>query len=479
MAQRRCPGNSGTGEGVLNEAWFVAQKDKGNMRLTRRRESWRSSTGFVLATVGAAVGLGNLWRFSYTASSGGGGAFVLLYVGFVLVVGMPVLLAELVLGRSTRRSPIHGLAMVGGPRWTVLGAAFVLVGALALSTYSNIMGWTLRLLIDTARGAVPQDTVGHFGQLTTGGDAVLFHLASIALSVAIVRAGVRGGIERTGRALVPILLVMLIGLAAWAATLSGASAGYAFMFEPDFSALLDAHVITSAAGQAFFSLSLGMGGIMTLASYMDEDAPNFAAQAGTIVGADTAVAILGGLVTFPLIFHLGLQDDVGANPIGALFITLPGAFNELDAGGSTFGVVFFAALYIAALTSAVSMLEVVVSSLMDGLGWSRTRSALVGGAFIALLGLPGAFSQEWLEFVDRIVGEVFLLLGGLLLAILTGWIWGDGAEAALAQGVRSARLRRGWLLLLRTLVPAVLLGLLLVAVHQAAPMVIALLSAGS
>ncbi len=438
------------------------------------RESWRSTAGFLLAAVGAAVGLGNLWRFSYTASRGGGAAFVILYVGFVLVVGLPLLTAELAIGRHTRLSPIRALARIGSRRWAWVGWMFVLVGFFVLSSYSIIMGWTARLLLDSVRGALPTDPAAHFAQISAGASAVPPHLISMAITVLVVSAGIRAGIERAARLLMPVLFLLLVLLAGWAATLSGASAGYGFYLRPSVKELLNADVIAAAAGQAFFSLSLGMGGLITLASYMERGRGNLARQAGTIALADTSVAIVGGLVVFPVIYHLGLQEQVGASPIGALFITLPGAFSALETGGTLVATVFFFTLYIAALTSATVMLEVVVAGVIDAWGWPRRRTTLMAGAAIALFGIPGALSTNWLAFVDKMVGEVFLIVGGLLTALLTGWVWSHGAGEELSRGFRFGRLVIGWLWLLRAVIPLVLFAVLYLTLRQAIPLVVAL-----
>ncbi len=397
---------------------------------------------------------------------------MLLYVTFVLLVGIPLLTAELSIGRHTRLSPTRALAALGGRRWSGVGWMFVGIGFFVLSAYSIIMGWTARLFLDSLRGAIPNDTAAYFGEISTGPAALPFHFFSMACTMAVVFAGIRGGIERAARILMPTLLILLIALAGWAATLSGASAGYAYYLKPDFREMLHPDVIAAAAGQAFFSLSLGMGGLITLASYMEQRQTNLAGQATGVALADTAVAIIGGLVTFPLIYHLGVESQVGASPIGALFITLPAAFNALETGGTVVAVVFFFALFIAALTSATIMLEVVVAGIIDAWQWPRRRTTLVAGFAIALGGIPGALNSNWLALVDKVVGEVLLILGGLLIAVLTGWIWSAGARQELAQGLPNSRLIDGWLWLLRTVIPVALAVVLFLSARQALPLII-------
>lgn len=433
------------------------------------RDSWKSSAGFVLALVGSAVGLGNLWRFAYTASTGGGAAFVLVYLAFVFVVGVPILTAELAIGRSTGVSPIRALERVGGRRWRALGAAFVFAGFAVLSYYSVIMGWVGRVLVDSIRGAVPADTAAYFQGISSGAGAIVFHVIGLALCVVVVRSGIRRGIERAATILMPTLFVLLIGLAIWAFTLPGGGAGYAFYLQPKLGDVLEPRVLAGAAGQAFFSLSLGMGAIITYASYLKGE-QNLPGQAVTIGLSDTAVALIGGLVVFPIVFSFGLQASVLANPSGALFIALPQAFQQMGGAGTVVAAVFFVALYIAAITSAFSMLEVVVSGLIDGWGIARPRATLVTGITVALAGVPAALSPAWLGFIDKLVGEAVIVLGGAFIAVVTGWVWWRGAAAELNKGFPYPRLQLAWIWLLRTLIPAALAVTLVTTLRQLGPL---------
>ena len=439
------------------------------------RGGWKSPAGFVIAAIGSAVGLGNLWRFSYIASTGGGAAFVLLYLVLVLIIGIPVLTAEFTIGRGTGLSPIRALEKVGGRGWRIVGAMFVLLGFLIFSYYSVIMGWTARMVWDSARGAIPADTGAYFNTISTGKSAVLWHAAGMMLTIWIVLGGIRRGIERAAKILMPILLVLLVSLATWAATLTGGGAGYSFYLKPDFQALLDVNLIASAAAQAFFSLSLGMGAMITYASYIRRKDLNLPKQAGIIALSDTAVAFIGGLVVFPIIFHFGLQESMSSSAIGALFIALPKAFHSLAVGGALVGTIFFIALYIAALTSAISLLEVVVAGIIDAWGWSRERAAMVAGGTILLVGIPSALSLNWMGFIDKFLGEAMLAVGGLLIAILTGWVWSAGADEELSRGFPYPGLRKAWLWLLRVLVPGVLAVVVYTTFKQVIPLAKALL----
>ncbi len=426
------------------------------------REQWSGRTGFVLAAVGSAVGLGNMWRFSYLAAEHGGAAFVVLYIGITLLVGVPILLAELAVGRGSQRSPIRALAHYGGRRWMPLGLVFVAAGFLILSYYSVIAGWTLRYAGIALASGFDSSVADRFSDIATGWDAFAFHLVFMLGTVTIVGSGVKGGIERTALFLMPTLFLIVCGLAVYAATLDGAGRGYAVYLEPDFSKLFSLPVLKDAAGQAFFSLSLGMGAMLTFASYLGRDhhLPN---DSVLIAGADIAVAFVAGLVVFPLIFALGLSEQVSGSTVGALFITLPQAFAQMGVVGRVVGFLFFAALIVGALTSAISLLEVVVSSMMDGLGWPRRLSANVAGIAIAALGIPSAWSTDVLGVVDQIANNLFLLGGGLALAVFVGWVMRDPV-AEVTPGAEGVRWFPVWRFLLRFAVPLLLGFVLLQAI---------------
>lgn len=423
------------------------------------RESWSAGLGFTLAAVGSAVGLGNMWRFSYMAAENGGGAFVFLYIVLTAVVGLPVMLAELTLGRGAQKSPMQALAYYGGDAWRSLGGLFVVAGFVILAYYSVISGWTLRYVVEAVISGFPEDAGAHFGALASGFPAVAWHLAFMALVVFVVSGGINSGIERVSLALMPLLGLLVLGLAGYAATLEGAGEGYRYYLTTDFREILDLDVMAAAAGQAFFSLSLGMGAILTYASYLgrDRDLPR---EAMLIAISDFAVAFVAGLVVFPLVFALGLKADIDEGTLGALFVTLPKAFAQMGGAGRVVGILFMLSLVFGALTSAISLLEVVVASAMDGLGWARRRAAWICGGAIALLGVPAGLDLGILELMDMVGGQLLLVLGGLLLSLFVGWRLGDRAvEEASAGGGERASLRL-WLFMLRFVVPPLLLVVL-------------------
>jgi len=421
------------------------------------REQWGSRAGFILAAIGSAVGLGNMWRFSYLTNEGGGAAFLVLYLLLVAAVGVPVMLAELVIGRGSGRSPIGALAHYGGDRWRPLGALFLASGFLILSYYSVIAGWTLRYAV-SALGGFSADSGAYFEQVATGPASVAWHLLFMTLTVGIVVGGVNRGIERVSIVLMPLLFVIICGIAVYAATLPGAGSGYAFYLDIHLEKVFDWQVLNHAAGQAFFSLSLGMGAMLTYASYLSED-ENLPNESVIIAAADFAVAFVAGLAVFPLLFALGLQHEVGASSLGALFITLPTAFHEMGGAGRVVGLLFFVALAVGALTSAISLLEVVVSTAIDQLGWSRSRAAIVLGAACALLGIPSALDLGVLGFMDQLAGTLFLVFGGLMLSIFVGWVMPDPVAEA-RQGAEGVPWFFAWRWLLRSVVPVLLLVVL-------------------
>lgn len=435
------------------------------------RDAWATRLGFILAAVGSAVGLGNMWRFSYVAAEGGGAAFVLLYLIFVAIIGVPLMTAEFVVGRMTQESPAKAVSRIGGPGWRPLGLLFVFCGLGILSYYSVIAGWTMRYALDAARGGFGDDAGAYFMRVGTGMPAVITHLLFMGITVAIVLGGIKKGLERTAVILMPLLFLLLVGLAIWAGTLSGGGEGYAYYLKPQLAELLDPTIITSAAGQAFFSLSLGMGALMTYASYLSSK-ENLGREAATVAVTDFGVAFVAGLLVFPIIFHFGLQQAIGLgdpisdNTVGTLFISIPPALASVGRLGDVVTMAFFVMLFFAAITSAISLLEVVVTAVIDGWGWPRRKATLVFGLVIAVLGLPSAYNLNFLDFTDKLVGQTFLMVGGLFTAVLVGYRIRPQAEAELAQGLLHPGARAAWMSFIRYVVPPVMLVVLLFLIPE-------------
>lgn len=432
----------------------------------RPAERWGSGLGFVLAAAGSAVGLGNLWGFAYRASQGGGAAFVVLYVLIVLVVCLPVLVAEMVLGRSTGHAPLIAPLAAAGRRWAPLGWLYLAAAAGILSYYAVLMGWTGRSLLHALLEALPAsmaEAEAYFAAISSGGGAVLGHLFSLALTGVVVAAGIRGGIERLNRWGMPLLALLLLGLAFWAAGLSGAREGYAtFLLHWDASKLTDLTTIRNAFTQAFFSIGTGIGAILAYAVYLDRRSA-IPAEAAAVVGMDTAVGLMAGCVTFPVVASFGLGDVVSSSTVGALFIALPTGLASLGGIGRLVAVLFFGLACIAAITSSVSLLEVPVSSLMDRFGWTRQRAVWLCVAVIAVLGLPSALHVAVLERMDALFGGVLLIAGGLAMAVLLGWQVPARFRADLLDSGSSQQLVAALLWALRWLSPPVIAAGLVVS----------------
>jgi NSS family neurotransmitter:Na+ symporter len=422
------------------------------------REQWQSRWGFILAAVGSAVGLGNMWRFSYLTAENGGAGFVVLYLIFTVLLGLPVMLAELTIGRGARSGPIAALEHYGGRSWRWLGAVFVAAGFLILSYYGVIGGWTLRYAFEAFTIGFADDPGAHFALISEGHGSFVMQVIFMALTIAVVSGGIGAGIERVARIAMPALFFIMLGIVVYAATLDGASEGYAYYLNFDLAKAMDLDVVVAAAGQAFFSLSLGMGAILTFASYLPKDS-DLANETIVISFADFGVAFMAGLMVFPLIFALGMQAEITGGTIGALFVALPKAFASMGAIGRLVGGAFFVALVVGALTSAISLLEVIVSASMDAFGWERRKSALLGGGAVTFMGIASAYDIDVLGAADTIATNLFLVGGGLGISIFVGWVMKDPIAEASGGGASSPALGV-WRVLLRFVVPLALIGIL-------------------
>lgn len=424
-----------------------------NERTARTRGTFGSRLGFIFTAAGSAIGLGNIWRFPYMAGEGGGAAFVLLYLCFVLLLGFPVMLAELSIGQATHQSGSRAFeALAPGTRWRWIGTLGVLTGLAILAFYSVVAGWALGYLFKAARGhfiqgITPETSAQTFASfIAAPGTSCAMTAVVIAITAGIVLKGISKGIERASLILMPLFFVLLLGLAVHSLLLPGAGPGLAFLFEPEASKI-SLSVLMGALGQAFFSLSLGMGVMITYSSYLTQR-QGLAGMALSSIAADTSVAMLAGIILFPAIFTVGASPRGGP---GLAFITFPTIFADLPAG-TAMAIAFYALLSIASLTSTVSLLEVVVAHGMDRFGWKRSRTAIGASLTTLLIALPCALSfggnrrltelfgieDGFFGLLNIAFGNFALVIGALFICLFVGWRWGTGpALAALGMEARS------------------------------------------
>jgi NSS family neurotransmitter:Na+ symporter len=444
----------------------------------RPRDTWGSKAAFVLAAAGSAVGLGNIWGFPTVAGQNGGAAFLLIYLAAVALIGAPVMLAELIVGRKTQRNPVGAFkALAPHSMWVVVGGLGVLTGIIILSFYSVIAGWTLSYIFKTITGTFQAgvDTQAIYNELAGSAvPAISWHLLFIIITIYVVLGGVRDGIERWTKVLMPVLFALLVLLAIRAVTLSGAEAGLAFYLKPDFSKVTGA-VVLSAIGQAFFSLSLGMGAMITYGSYVSKR-DDLVSSAAWVTFADTTIAILAGLIIFPTLFHAGLEP--GAGGPGMVFVVLTSLLSSIPPapyGGVIFGTGFFMLLGIAALTSSVSLLEVVTSWAVDERGMSRRKAAISLGVVAFLVGIPSALANgavswltnlpgvgmDFLSFLFMLFGQYSLVIGALLISLFVGWVWGvKAAGEEVRENDGEFPLGRTWGFLIRFVAPSAIVAIL-------------------
>ncbi len=398
---------------------------------------WSSRFAYILAATGSAVGLGNIWKFPYITGENGGGAFVLVYLACVIAIGIPIMIAETLMGRRGRQSPINTLTTLSteanaNKNWHYLGWLGVIAGILILSYYSVIAGWACAYVIKAIWGGFSSDAIvvkqSFEGLMASPGQLVFWHTAFMVATMSIVMRGVKGGLEKAVQILMPALFALLIVLVGYAMTTGEAYfKGLSFLFDPDFSEI-DADAVLTAMGHAFFTLGLGMGAIMVYGSYLPNGVSIFKTSL-YIAGADTIVALLAGIAIFPLVFANGLEP--GAGP-GLIFQTLPIAFGNMT-GGWLFGVLFFILLVFAALTSAISLVEPIVAWLVENRGFSRVKASTISGISIWMLGICVAlsfniwsgfkvFDKTIFDLLDYLTANLMLPIGGLCIAVFAGWI---------------------------------------------------------
>lgn len=437
---------------------------------------WSNRMAFILAATGSAVGLGNIWKFPYITGENGGGAFVIVYLICIAVIGIPIMMAEVMLGRRGRQSPINTMSALaaeeGRPAsWTLLGWLGVIAGFLILSYYSVIAGWALSYVFRTAsgifEGATADGVSSIFTNFVSNPESLLaWHTIFIVATMIIVSRGVKHGIERAVSYLMPALFVLLIILLFYSMSTGYFIAGLDFLFTPDFSKLT-ANSVLVAMGHAFFTLSLGMGAIMVYGSYLPKDT-SIAKSSMMIAAADTLVALLAGMVIFPIVFANNLEPGVGP---GLIFQTLPIAFGQMEAG-ILIGTLFFVLLVFAAWSSSISLIEPAVAWLVENKGISRVAASVWCGFATWLVGIGSVLSfnlwsektwslslfgevlfenKTFFDTLDGLTANIMLPMGGLFIAIFAGWLMKtESSKKELKTEEKGYNL---WLLLVRVVAP--------------------------
>ncbi len=448
--------------------------------MSQQREHWGSRFGFIMATAGSAVGLGSLWRFPYVIGENGGGAFMILYIIFTLIVGIPLFIAEIIIGRNTQKSSVLAFSALSSSssQWKMIGWLNIITTFLILSFYSVIAGYainyTLMSLNQFTLGKTPEEIKNVWNIVYTSSDVSLFwFFIFILLTVGVVYGGIRKGIEYWSRILTPALFVILVCLFFFAMTLDGFGEAVRFTLYPDFSKIT-AKGILSALGMAFWTLSVGLGIILTYGSYMKptQDIP----KTGFIIAVISAlVSVMAALTIFPVVFTFGFQPSGGA---GLVFQVLPVLFEQLP-GTIIISTVFFSLFIFAALTSSISILEVVVSNLMELLQWSRRKAVLIGGAAVAVFGIPSALSgskslfpnweqmyggKSFFTTLDDTTANWMMPIAGLATSIFVGWILDRKISTnEYLKGTSLIKFVKIWFFLIRYVAP---IGILIILLQQ-------------
>lgn len=394
--------------------------------MEKKRAQFATRLGVIATTVGSAVGLGNIWRFPYEAGTHGGGAFMVCYLFFVFIIGVPVICAEFIMGRSGRSGILGAFRKCSGSRrWDIAGYGGVIAGLLILSFYSVVAGWTIGYTFESATGQLAEIAGGDihraFGSFIAGWWPAVLTIVFLALNGAIVIGGVQKGIERFSNILTPLLFVILIIFCINSLTMPGCAEGLRFLFAPDISQLTPS-VILGAMGQAFFSLSIGLGCMMTYASYFSDDTPLFRSACSTAL-LDTLVAVLAGIIIFPAVFSYGISPTGGPTLV---FEVLPDIFSRM-ALGRLWSTLFFFLLSVASITSTISMSEILIAFLCDEYGLSRRRATVITTVSAMVLGVFCALSFGILPRLnlfntfDFISSNILLPLGGMTISLFVGW----------------------------------------------------------
>jgi NSS family neurotransmitter:Na+ symporter len=443
------------------------------MKTTSIHGMWSSRLAFVLAATGSAVGLGNIWRFPYITSENGGGAFVLIYLMCILVVGLPVMFSEIVIGRRGRMSPINSLNELaddaGKTRaWTGIGWMGIIAGFLVLSFYSVVAGWTLHYGFTYFKqllgGPAITDPGATFGALLANpAELTFWHAVFMTMTLGVVAFGVERGLERAVSILMPVLLALLLVLLGFGMSTGHFMEAVGFLFSPDWSQVSGSMIVT-AMGQAFFTLSLGMCAIMTYGAYLPAGV-SIPRVGITVAAADTAVALIAGLAIFPIVISYGIDPAGGG--AGLIFTSLPLAFNEMPFG-ILYGMMFFLLLSVAAWTSSISLLEPATAYIVEATNLGRKAAALLVGVLAWIFGMASVFSfNVWSEVsiggrdimsaIEHVANNIMMPLGGMLIAVFAGWVLSSKITHEELDKKMPDWAFTAWLWLVRVITPALIL----------------------
>lgn len=421
---------------------------------TPSRDSFSGRFGIIAAAAGSAIGLGNIWRFPYVLGENGGGAFLLIYLAFVLMIGVPVMISELLIGRNAQKNAFGAFRKLApGQHWYMIGVMGVGAAFLILAFYSVVAGWTLHYVYLSVTNALagnsPDEMIAVFdGVQSTKGLSIFWTLLFMGGTAFIVRSGIEKGIEKYTKILMPLLLLIIIILNVRSVTLDGAEAGLDFLFNPDFSKLTP-DVVLEALGQAFFSLSIGMGVIVTYGSYIKKN-ESLGGTALSVSLADTIIAVLAGVAIFPAAFAFDMAPNQGP---GLVFVTLPNIFNQMT-GGYVFGLMFFILLTIAAFTSSISLLEVVVAYFTEELKLPRKKGTWIAAGIMSVLAILCALNGTVFGAFDYVSSNILLPVGGLLVVIFVGWVLQSRiTRAEIEADGKKAQYYRGFLFIVKFIAP--------------------------
>ncbi len=445
------------------------------------RGQFGSKLGFILSAAGSAVGLGNIWKFPGKAYNGGGGAFILVYIIIVALIGATVMLGEFVLGRKTQKNAIGAIRELN-KKFAWVGALGILTGFIILCYYVQVGGWVIKYIVGyiVEANTIYADPMAYFlNMLGANGfplqGAIIYPAIFMGLTIFIITRGVAEGIEKMSKILMPALFILLIGLMIRSCTLPGADKGVAYLFHVDFSTI-NVAVILSALGQAFFSLSLGMGVMITYGSYLSKE-DNLITNTGIVCLLDTLVALFAGFMIIPAVFATGVEPGMGG---GFAFASLAGVFQSIP-GGTIFGVLFYFLLFFAAVTSSTSILEGTVAFLIEEKGYPRQKITIIAGAVMFLIGIAYTLSQVYMpihgiwidgnglqfptfgDFMEFLTDRLLMPIGAFFTCVFVGWIWGtdNAIKEATSEGKYPFALAAAWKFLIKIAAPIAILAIIL------------------